>query len=381
MININGVTQRGENTYRFTVSVGFDGNGKHVRKTMTFKVPPGTARTKAEKLVREAYIEFAKRCKGHKNLNDNMRFKELVELYFRDYAPYELKPATIYNYDKDLKAHILPKFGNTKIANIAISDMSRFFTSLNCAPETSRKMKIIMSSVFSFGVRQGYISNNPCVGALYKKDNSTVKNVKFYNKEQCKKLLELTSEYSVFNTIVQTLLFTGLRVGELLSASWKNVSFDDNTLTIESTLTYADGKWFLTTPKTGNSFRTIKINSYTKQLLLTHKEKQDEIKKVVGDAWLQPDMIFTSSTGNFYDRSLLNTQFRRLLKRNDMPKITIHGLRHTNASLMINNGIDIKAVSSHLGHCNIAITGDIYSHIFDEYEAKIANAIEHDLIG
>lgn len=202
-----------------------------------------------------------------------------------------------------------------------------------------------MSSVFSFGVDQGYISSNPCIGALYKKDNSTVKKVKFYNKEQCKKLLELTSEYSVFNTIIQTLLFTGLRVGEILSASWNNLSLDDNTLTIESTLTYADQKWFLTTPKTQNSLRTIKINSYTKQLLLTHKEKQDEMKKVVGDAWLQPEMIFTSSTGNFYDRSLLNTQFRRLLKRHDMPKITIHGLRHTNASLMINNGIDIKAVS------------------------------------
>lgn len=105
------------------------------------------------------------------------------------------------------------------------------------------------------------------------------------------------------------------------------------------------------------------------------------MKKVVSDAWLQPEMIFTSSTGNFYDRSLLNTQFRRLLKKNDMPKITIHGLRHTNASLMVNNGVDIKAVSSHLGHCNIAVTGDIYSHIFDEYEAKIANAIEQDLIG
>lgn len=381
MINIKGVTQRGENTYRFTVSAGFDGNGKHIRKTTTFKVPPGTAPTKAEKLVQKAYVAFSDKCKENNSFNDNMRFKELVELYFKDFAPNELKPATIYNYDKDLKARILPVFGNKKISEIKVAHMSRFFTGLDLAPETTRKLKTIASSVFSYGVEQGYISSNPCVGALYKKDNSTVKKVKCYDKEQCKKLLELTSEYSVFNTIIQILLFTGLRCGECLSLQWKNINFEYNIINIENTLTYANKKWFLTTPKTKNSLRTIKINDYTKQLLLTHKEKQDEAKKIVDSAWLQPELVFTSSTGNFYDRSLLNTQFRRFLKKNNMPKITIHGLRHTNASLMINNDISLKAVSSHLGHCNIKVTGDIYGHIFKEYEAKIADAIEQDLIG
>ena len=68
------------------------------------------------------------------------------------------------------------------------------------------------------------------------------------------------------------------------------------------------------------------------------------------------------------------------LKKNEMPKLTIHGLRHSNASLMINNGFDVKIVSEHLGHCNVSITADIYSHIFEEYKAKVAQAIEYDLI-
>ena len=62
-----------------------------------------------------------------------------------------------------------------------------------------------------------------------------------------------------------------------------------------------------------------------------------------------------------------------------MPTLSVHGLRHSNASLMINDGVDIKAVSEWLGHCNIAITGDIYSHIFDEYKSRIAKSLEHDL--
>ena len=79
-MNIKGVVQRGPNTYRFTVSSGFDGNGKNVRHTMTFKVPEGTPPTKAEKLVMAAYIAFANKCKNSQDHKEHMRFKELVDL-------------------------------------------------------------------------------------------------------------------------------------------------------------------------------------------------------------------------------------------------------------------------------------------------------------
>lgn len=376
---MKGIQQRGPYTYRFTVSVGFDGNGKHIRKTMTFKVPEGTAPTKAEKMVKEAYIEFSNKCKGMKSLNENMRFKELVEMYFQTYAPNELKPATSYNYDMDLKRHMLPVFGNKKLKDIMTEDISTFLTNLDLSAETTRKMKTILSSVFSFGVSQGYIKTNPCVNAIYKKEKG-LKKVNYYNKQQCKQLMELTKGYSKFNYIVQFLLFTGLRCGECLGLRWCDVDFENDIISINNTLTYANKHWFLTQPKTVKSIRVLKLSTYAKQLLLKHREEQDKEKSKVGNAWLHSEMVFTSCTGNFYDRSLLNTQFRRFLKKNEMPKLTIHGLRHSNASLMINNGFDVKIVSEQLGHCNVSITADIYSHIFEEYKAKVAQAIEYDLI-
>ncbi len=376
---MKGIQQRGPYTYRFTVSVGFDGNGKHIRKTMTFKVPEGTAPTKAEKMVKEAYIEFSNKCKGMKSLNENMRFKELVGMYFQTYAPNELKPATSYNYDMDLKRHMLPVFGNKKLKDIMTEDISTFLTNLDLSAETTRKMKTILSSVFSFGVSQGYIKTNPCVNAVYKKEKG-LKKVNYYNKQQCKQLMELTKGYSKFNYIVQFLLFTGLRCGECLGLRWCDVDFENDIISINNTLTYANKHWFLTQPKTVKSIRVLKLSTYAKQLLLKHKEEQDKEKSKVGNAWLHSEMVFTSCTGNFYDRSLLNTQFRRFLKKNEMPKLTIHGLRHSNASLMINNGFDVKIVSEQLGHCNVSITADIYSHIFEEYKAKVAQAIEYDLI-
>ena len=379
-MNIKGVVQRGPNTYRFTVSSGFDGNGKNVRHTMTFKVPEGTPPTKAEKLVMAAYIEFANKCKNSQDHKEHMRFKELVEIYLKQYAANKLKPVTAYNYRRDLEVHMLPVFANKKIKDITTQSLTKFFPGLDKAPETTRKLKTVMSSVFAYAVKQGYIKENPCVGALHKKDTTNKRKIKYLNKEQRQKLMQLTSEYSTFNTIIQFLLFTGLRIGECLALRWQNVDFENNTVTIENTLCFADDKWFLAAPKTETSLRVLKLGTYTKELLLRHKREQDKLKAIVGDNWAHPDIVFTSVIGNFYDRSYVNKELKKILASNDMPIISVHGLRHSNASLMINNGINVKAVSEHLGHCNIAITGDIYSHIFEEYKARIAKCLEDDLI-
>ena len=379
-MNIKGVAQRGENTYRFTVSCGFDGKGKQIRHTMTFKVPDGTAPSKAEKLVMEAYTDFSRKCKYSQGLDENMRFKELVEIYLREYAKNELKEVTSYNYRRDLEIHMLPVFGNKEIKDITTPALTAFFTGMDKSSETTRKLKTVMSSVFTYGVNQGYIKTNPCYGALYKKDPSKAKKVKFLDKGQCQKLMAATSEYSTFNTIIQFLLFTGLRIGECLALRWSDISFDDNTISINHTLSFADDKWFLSVPKTQTSFRTIKLSTYSKELLLRHKREQDKLKETVGDAWVHPDIVFTSAIGNYYCRSFTNKQLKKILVDNDLPALSVHALRHSNASLMINNGFDVKAISEHLGHCNTAITSDIYTHIFKEYKAKMAESIEKDLI-
>ena len=329
--DMKGITKRG-NSYRFTVSLGFDGDGKQIRKYTTFTPPSGVTPAKADKLVKEAYREFSDKCKGIKNLKENMKFSELVDMYFKIYAPNKLKPISAYNYDIAVKTHILPEFGNRKIKDIDVSNVSEFLTTLDLQPSSCRKIKIILSSIFNFGVTQKYFKENPCKGALYKNEKEqpkkhSVKKEKFYTTEQAKQLLGLLGEYSVFNTIIKLLLLGGLRSGEALGLKWSSISFEDMTIDIETTLTYAD-EWFLDDPKTDNSFRTIKVNEFVITMLKEHKEKQEEAKKIVGKAWKQPDMVFTSSTGNYYDRSLLNSQFKRFLKKNNMPHLTLHGLRH-----------------------------------------------------
>lgn len=143
-MDIKGVVQRGPNTYSFTISSGFDGNGKNVRHTMTFKVPEGTPPTKAEKLVMDAYSSFRNKCLHSQSLDEKMRFKELVEIFLNQYAANELKPVTTYNYRRNLEVYMLPVFANKKIKDITTPVLTNFFLGLDKAPETTRKLKTVM---------------------------------------------------------------------------------------------------------------------------------------------------------------------------------------------------------------------------------------------
>lgn len=237
-----------------------------------------------------------------------------------------------------------------------------------------------MSSVFSYGKSQGYIKENPCSGALYKTQVKQAQKVKYLDKEQCQKLMSLTSNYSIVNTIIQFILFTGLRIGECLGLTWDCIDFVNNTVTIRNNLSFAYDEWYLSTPKTEGSQRVIKLSDYTRNLLLVHKAQQDKSKALVGRAWKHPNVVFTSSIGNFFDRTYVNKYLKNLCQENGLPPVSIHKLRHSNASLLINSGAALKAVSDRLGHCNIAITADIYGHIFDSYEARMAKSLEADLL-
>lgn len=134
-------------------------------------------------------------------------------------------------------------------------------------------------------------------------------------------------------------------------------------------------------PKTKSSLRTISIDDNVIEFLTKHKEEQDKAKAIVSAAWLEPDMVFTSCTGHYYDRSLLNTQFRRLLKNHpEISYISIHGLRHTNASLLIYAGEDISVISKYLGHSSVDITSRIYMHMFSEVNVRVTKTISAALL-
>ena len=198
--------------------------------------------------------------------------------------------------------------------------------------------------------------------------------------EELPKFLELfTKEYSAFNTIISTLLHTGMRSGECLGLQWDDIDFEQRKIHIRHNLTDVGGKHFLTTPKTATSVRDLYMSDNLMALLKKHKYEQRKLQLAVGSKFQHPEMVFTSDTGNYKDRSCLNTSLKRFLKGTGFEYLTLHKLRHTNATLLLNNGIDLKIVSEHLGHSDIQITAGTYTAVLDSSRIKTANLMEQIL--
>lgn len=375
----HGIRLRGDK-FQFTVSNGFDGNGKQIRKYMTYRPPDGLSGRQLKRVVEAAYDDFYVKVTSNQSLKENMRFAELADLYFTQYAPNCLKEITAYTYEGSYRKNIKPAFGNTRLKDLTTARITEFLLELGRTkkPQTVRKNKIILHSILEYAVSQKFITENPCVGTIWKRDveiDSSERN-NYLSATDAKRLMELVAPYSTFNTIIKLLLLTGLRSGEALGLTWDKIDFENKTIFVDKTLTYVTGRYFLSTPKTPMSIRKIVIDDATVQMLQEHKAEQDKQKKIIGSAWLEPEAVFTSATGHFYDRSLLNTQFRRFMSHHpELHRVTIHGLRHTHASLLILAGENLDAISKHLGHASADITSRVYAHLMSEVQVRITQTI------
>lgn len=383
-----GVRRRGE-TYEFRVSMGSDMDGKPIIKYHSFVPPLGISESKADKMAMEEYATFSRKVKGNIAYADAMRFSELCDRYFEEYAPRRLKAVTAEQYKSTIKNHILPVFGNQKLKNITTASVTTFLGSFpHLKPLTVTKIKILLHSILSFAVSQKIIDQNPCVGAIWRenitRDYGKIENV--LTLTQAKQVLCLMSEYSQFHTIIKVLLLTGMRSGECLALRWSSVDFQRGTIFIDKTLSYANKTTFLSTPKTERSTRTIAIDHVVMNILKQHQEEQNKQKAIAGTAWLRPEMVFTNYTGDFINKSTLNTQFRKFIAkhRDDLGlnhNLTVHGLRHTNASLLLYAGEDIQNISAHLGHASSEVTSIVYSHMYAEVRVRLARTVSSALLG
>ncbi|MBP0985322.1 MAG: site-specific integrase [Oscillospiraceae bacterium] len=370
------ISKRGKG-FRIKVSLGYDMNGRQIIKSTTFSPPEGISEKKAQKLAQEYAYEFERHCKGYTQLNENMRFSELADWYFKNYAPVELKEGTVYNYISAYKKHVLPVFGNARVKDINTPRLTEFVQSLKLHPETVRKVYVIIQSIFRRGVEQGFIRYTPCRNVILPK-NRCKKKKPVLDENQARRFLKLIDEKKCdpdVKRMIKVLLYTGMRSGECLALSWKNINFDDMTISIEHNLADVGGRHWLTTPKTESSIRSIGMSEALADIFKEQKQYQDQLIEALGDSFPHPEMVFTSSNGNYRDRSSLCTSFKRFLRGTEFEFLTLHSLRHCNATLLLNSGVDLKIVSDHLGHCDIGVTANIYADVLKSSKEKVANLV------
>lgn len=449
------IKKRGD-TYRIMVSLGYDMEGRQIRKTTTFTPPENVTPGKAEKLAVSYAHEFEKRCQGMVNMNENIRFSELCEWYYEQIAVHKLKPTTYYNNKKMMDLYVLPYLGNMKLKDINTARIDALFNELfrhgrkremyqlrdpNLIPEGTRRpvsrsskvnlntvktciqgvpvmrdtaerlaatlsmklkdafikvettdagldegsikrIRTALSPIFSTAVKKELLLKNPVTNATTP-SKGEVAEKEFLDAEQCKELLGVVDEVSnpQVARAIKTLLFTGMRVGELTALHWEEVNMEKCTLVVKHNLYRLNGEYRLTSPKTKSSARLITLPPQVIEIFMEQKAWQEKRRAEVGSRWIERDAVFTGQFGEYMNKTYINTEFKELLKNHDFPDIHIHDLRHANASLLINMGVPVKVISEHLGHCDTRTTENIYAHIFNETLAQTSDAISQALAG
>lgn len=371
------ITKRGD-TFRIRVFVGTDINGKKLMKSTTFTPPDGVTPKKAEKMAQEYAFEFERHCKGYAELNENMRFSELADWYFANYAPIELKESTVYTYKGQYKNHIKPILGNMKIRDITTPKLTQIMQSYDLNPATVRKLYVIVQSIFRRGAEQGFIRETPCHNVILPKRKKSTKN-KALDEDKLKRFIDFLDVKpwdEDFKRIIKVLIYTGMRSGECLGLAWEDIDFENRTISINHTLTDIGGKHYLTTPKTENSIRTIGMGDVLTSILLEQKSYIETLKLVLSGNFAHSEMVFVSALGNYRDRNSVYQSLKRFTKGTEFADMTLHQLRHCNATMLLNSGFDLKVVSEHLGHCDIGVTADIYAEVLRGMKVKTAEQIE-----
>jgi len=377
----------GKTYYRFQISLGFDPlKNKHSNTTKSGFESVKDAKQAINKLLIERETKDF-------NLLSSYTFKEVYEMWLSQHQQ-EVKPTTLESKESKFNSKILPKFGHLKIQDITSFYCQEVINAWANEISSFNDYKIQTNLVFKYAYMHGLIEKNPFDKVITPKKQNTLifdaekeEEINFYTKDELQLFLELLYDERPFKYYImyRLLAFTGLRKGELLALYWSDIDFEQKTLRVRKTLAEPKGKRILQTPKSFASRRIISIDETTLSFLTTWKDKQVEEYaefelEVEND---QKQLIFSryyhrTKQFEFFRLAHLNDKLHYFLKYHpNLPNITVHGLRHTHASLLFEAGVTIKDVQVRLGHSDIKTTMDIYTHVTNSAREKAAKAFEN----
>lgn len=198
----------------------------------------------------------------------------------------------------------------------------------------------------------------------------------FYTENQIKNLFEAIKDEPLYPLVYFAVLF-GLRRSEVLGLKWDSVDFENNLITIKHTVVKYTSIVEKDSTKNASGYRSYPLFDNIKEILLELKNKENENRKLFGKEYIENDYIFKWDNGQPYRPDFITNKFSKLLKKNGLPHIRFHDLRHSCASLLVANGFTIKDIQEWLGHADIQTTANIYAHLDVERKKDIAASMSN----
>ena len=306
-----------------------------------------------------------------------------MDVWYENYAKIKVRPSSHQTYKGYIENHIKPNIGDIPLEKLTTLDLQRLYKTLlargrvdrleskgqprGLSPKTVRNIHQILSSALKLAQEQRIILTNPAEGcALPKVEHREMKTLPV---EQLQSFLREAKDSGVFE-LYYLELATGLRRGELLGLKWEDIDLEHGDLRVRRQIARINGKVVEAPLKTKNAYRTLPLAEDTISILNEQK------KKVGSSPW-----VFPSATGGPISPDSVLHMLHRVLKRAGLPQVRFHDLRHTFATLALQNGVDIKTVSGMLGHFSAGFTLDTYAHVTTSAQKAAANTMGKLLSG
>jgi integrase len=345
-------------------------------------------------------------CKGNKRKAEQM-LRETIQQYeqqqdviasdvtFANYIRHWLKIAkrkvdevTYQGYEVLANSQILPYFdaSNIKLQDVTTKVLQDYIDEKQengrkdgkggLSAASLRRHKNILNQTLKEAVKNKLLSQNPCEFLMLPQQEKYQSN--FYSVPQLQRLFDAIHDEPLYPLVKITAMY-GLRRSELLGLKWDSVDFDGNRLTIRHTVSQVTRPVEKDKTKNTCSYRSFPLVDEARSIFLAAKEKEKENRRLFGKTYHENQYIFKWDDGHLYAPEYVSKKFAKLLDKYELPHIRFHELRHSCASLLINEGFSLKDVQEWMGHADIKMTADIYGHLETFRKKNMANKLSGSL--
>lgn len=300
---------------------------------------------------------------------------EWLDRWLAEEVQGNVRPRTYGAYEATVRRHLIPALGATVLRELSAADVRGFMKAqveAGFGAETVHAQHSILRRALQVAMRYDLVERN--VARLVSPPRVVAGEVKPLTREETLKFLETAAGHRL-NALFVLATASGMRLGELTGLTWAATDLERGYVRVDHLLARYGGDYHLDPPKTAKSRRAIAVPQPVVQALMAHRARQREAqatRRWEGNPW---DLVFTTETGRPLSSSTVQVTFVRLLEQAGLRRVRFHDLRHGAATLMLAQGVQMKVVQDILGHAQISMTADRYSHVVPELRREAADRI------